>query len=240
LADCRTSAVSLERKNRLLSRGNELILVGSRDRTEISAKVTGSGGASMAAVFRKIAVLLGTFLGAVVICLFVAALIRDRNLVYATPERESAFLKNYTLDATIKPFVSPRWISSIGSGDSAGAGNRAAHYDKEFEARFAMRSDDRQALMTALAQNIATEIGKSGGRIIAESGDTSEGFRFEYAEGRSKGTILLSPVQRLDPDHLGGAHGRGPRKESLRTLCPDEIPVGFTVSAKETWSESEQ
>ena len=175
-------------------------------------------------------------LGAAV-CACGAALVYGTRTVYATPERESAFLKNYTLDPVLKPYVSPRWILLMNKSDSGGAGYGAAHFYKTFEVRFAMFSVDRQTFMLTLTQNIAMSLEDSGMRILENTGNDAEGFHFKYGDGKSVGTVTVTPVRQLDENHLGGAHGSGPRKESLRFLQPGEIPVEFTISANETWTK---
>ncbi len=162
-------------------------------------------------------------------------LISNMRLVYATPERRSTFLNDYSPESVIKPFTSTRWISDLGTGEGAAAGDGAANYTKMFEARFAMRSGDTQVLSAALAEGIIDELQKSGGRLVEQTRDDAGGFHFKYAEGRSAGTLTLTPVRRLDPDHLGGPNGVGPKKESLLFLQADEIPVEFSVSVEETW-----
>jgi hypothetical protein len=54
--------------------------------------------------------------------------------------------------------MSSRWIGSLGSSDVAEGGDGAATYKKTFEARFAMQSDDRQALASTLSCQILAEL----------------------------------------------------------------------------------
>ena len=180
-------------------------------------------------------VTIGVFVGGL-LSLIAAAVISEARMVYATPERRSAFLKTYTPDAVVKPFTSPRWSADFGSSDVSEAGQGRAEFKKMFDARMAIRSEDRKALTAALSQDIINELSNSGGWVYEKKGDANVGHRFKYVAGKSTGTISLTPVQQLDPDHLGGLYGDGPKKESLQFLHPDEVPVEFTISIEETWT----
>ncbi len=169
--------------------------------------------------------------------MYEAALLRDLNIVYPTPEHESDFLKSFALEPILKPYTSPRWIAGMGKSDGREAGYGTARYDKTFEARFAMYSADQQALMAALTQDIAMRLEGSGMRILERTGSGDEGFHFRYGSGRTLGTVTVTPVQQLDENHLGGIHGTGPKKKNLHGLRPGEIPVEFTIAAKETWTK---
>lgn len=165
--------------------------------------------------------------------IFAVALSGDDKMVYPTPELRSAFLDTYNPDSVIKPFMSPRWIGSLGNSDVPEGGSGTATFKKTFEARFAMQSHDRQRLANALRDQIVVEL-KASGVTFEQHGNDAEGFKFRYVEGKSAGSITLKPVQQLDEDHLGGPNGSGPSKLSLQFLQPGEIPVQVGVAVDET------
>jgi hypothetical protein len=183
---------------------------------------------------RTVAVLVfGGVLG-VVVTAIVGALILGSQTVYATPERRSAFLKTYTPNTVIKTFQSPGWYGGSGASDNPHAGEHAT-FQKMFDARFAMRSEDRKALTAALHQGIVDEVRDAGGWVYDTTGDDAVGYRLRYVDGKSIGTISVGPALELDPDHLGGLYADRPRKESLLNLSPGEIPVEVTISIEEIW-----
>jgi hypothetical protein len=106
-----------------------------------------------------------------------------------------------------------------------------------FELRFATSADDRQALLTALNTDIASRLQTSGAWLYGKTGNDADGYTFKYLDGRSVGTLTITPPHHLDEDHLGSPHGHGPAKESLQFLSPGEIPIGFTISAEEKWTK---
>jgi hypothetical protein len=170
----------------------------------------------------------------VVLTTIAGVLIMGSQTVYATPERRSAFLKTYTPDTVMNTFQSSAWNGGSGASDEAAAGEHAT-FRKMFDARFAMRSEDRKALTAALYQDIVDEVRNVGGWVYDTTGDDAVGYRLRYVDGKSIGTISLGPALELDPGHLGGLYADKPRKESLRNLSPGEIPVEVTISIEEIW-----
>jgi hypothetical protein len=157
--------------------------------------------------------------------------------LYPTPDKESAFLKTFAVAPVLKPYIRPRWISTIGESHSSEAGYGAVHFDKTLEAQFAMPLPDRHALMANLTQDIVGSLEASGMRILDNAGNDAQGFHLSYGDSHTSGIVTITPLRQLDEDRLGGDFGSGPKKESLRFLEPGEIPVEFTISAKETWTK---
>ena len=159
----------------------------------------------------------------------------NSRTVYATPERESTFLKSYSPDATIKGFAVPNWGITGSRGDSAGSGIGEATFRKDFDPRFVIRPEDRQELITALSQGIVSTLKQTGAYLTQQTGDAENGFQFKYTQGESAGTITLGPVVRLGNDH-GGADGSARSEPWFRFLNPDEIPVEVQMTIQETWT----
>jgi hypothetical protein len=163
------------------------------------------------------------------------AVIADSRTVYATPDRQSAFLREYTPENTIKGFAIPNWGVTGSSGNSAGAGVGEARFRKDFDSRFVIRPEDRHWLSMALTETIVAMIADTGAQLTEQTGNENNGFQFKYTEGKSAGTITLGPVVQLGNDH-SGANGSGLSKPWFRFLNPDEIPVEVQMTIRETWT----
>lgn len=149
----------------------------------------------------------------------------DSRMVYATPDRESAFLKSYSPDNTIKGFAIPNWGVTGSSGNSAGAGYGEARFKKDFDSRFVIRPEDRHGLSMALTETIVAMISDTGAQLTEQTGNENDGFQFKYTAGKSAGTITLGPVR------------QGPSKPWFRYLNPGEIPVQVQMTIRETWTK---
>ena len=118
----------------------------------------------------------------------------DRShLLYATPETESAFLKNYTPQHVIERFQCNE-SSSHAAGTGSGAGKDFVTHQASFSWFFAMRSDKLLPLITALNDDLAAQLSLNGAQILSRSGDARTGFHYDYSLGKSLGSVTISPV----------------------------------------------
>src|ERR1700690_2267381 len=80
----------------------------------------------------------------------------DRALtVYATPEMQTPFLRDYAPDGALDKFRISDYPGSTAGGTSAGAGLGFATHVKTLDQELLMRSSDRTALMAALDGAVA-------------------------------------------------------------------------------------
>jgi hypothetical protein len=116
------------------------------------------------------------------------------HTLYPTPETESAFLKNYTPHRAIERF---RWnLSSSNSGNNRtnAAGHEFVTHTAEFDEFFAMRSQKWMPLMNALRDDVEAQLVGNGAQILSQSGDSRDGFHFDYKLGNSFGSLKISPL----------------------------------------------
>ena len=127
------------------------------------------------------------------------------HTLYPTPETESAFLKNYTPQRVIEQF---RWnLSSSNSGNNRtnAAGREFVTHTAEFDEFFAMRSQKWMPLMNALRDDVEAQLVGNGAQILSRSGDSRDGFHFDYKLGNSFGSLTISPLAIGSPPPHGGA-----------------------------------
>lgn len=149
------------------------------------------------------------------------------HLLYATPETESAFLKNYTPQHVIERFQCNE-SSSHGRGSGGGAGKDFVTHQASFNWFFAMRSDKLLPLMTALNDDLTAQLSLNGAQILSRSGDARTGFRYDYRLGKSIGSVTISPVS-LD----SGIHRATPLPKCM-------VDVATKVELAEKWYPKEQ
>jgi hypothetical protein len=158
------------------------------------------------------------------------------SLVYPTPENESAFYKTYDLDQPLQPFVSPRHVSQESASSGGSAGRNAARVQRMITKVFALQGVDRHDLMAALSINISSQLERSGVQVTGVTGTATDGFQFSYVERNGKGTVVLKPVEIVDPYEVRAKSESHPEKTKLPPLCAGELPVRVTVVIDETWS----
>jgi hypothetical protein len=115
------------------------------------------------------------------------------HLLYATPETESAFLKNYTPQHVIERFQCNE-SSAHAAGSGGGAGKDFVTHQASFNWFFAMPSDKLLPLITALNDDLAVQLSLNGAQILSRSGDARTGFHYDYRLGKSLGSVTISPV----------------------------------------------
>jgi hypothetical protein len=126
------------------------------------------------------------------------------HTLYPTPETESAFLKNYTPHRAIERFRS-NLSSSSNSGRTNAAGREFVTHTAEFDEFFAMRSQKWMPLMNALRDDVEAQLVGNGAQILSQSGDSREGFHFDYKLGNSFGWLKISPLVISSPPPPLGA-----------------------------------
>ena len=149
------------------------------------------------------------------------------HLLYATPETESTFLKNYTPQHVIERFQCNE-TSSHADGRGNGAGKDFVTHQANFSWFFAMRSDKLLPLITALNDDLAAQLSLNGAQILSRSGDARTGFHYDYSLGKSLGSVTISPVS-LD----SGIQRAMPLPKSM-------VDVATKVELAEKWYPKQQ
>ena len=129
-------------------------------------------------------------------CIVVSVLlVQHRRIVYPDRETESAFLKNYAPQSAAEPFDSHQLNSLWSHYQSDAAGVGFATHSGGFQRKFAIRSEQWVSLMTALSDDVSTQLSRDGAQILAKTGDPRAGFHFDYKLGRSYGALTISPLE---------------------------------------------
>jgi hypothetical protein len=118
-----------------------------------------------------------------------------RRFVYRyTPglEHESLFLRNYSPRPVIESFNVQRSIE-IADGIGSSAGRKIVTNVRTISPAFAIQADCRPSLMTALSENLAAQLVRNGGNIVASGGDPQGEFRLSYRDGTSAGSVMVYP-----------------------------------------------
>jgi hypothetical protein len=115
------------------------------------------------------------------------------HTIYATPETESAFLKNYTPKRVIEQFEDEAGLSLL-NHNGGGAGSKFATHTAGFEVYFALRSEKWTPVMNALRDDVATQLAADGAQILSQSGDAHTGFHFDYKIGQKHGLADHLPL----------------------------------------------
>jgi hypothetical protein len=112
---------------------------------------------------------------------------------YPTPEKRSAFLRNYSPMPVIDSFKSKESSTSDASVGS-GAGEKFVTNERDFRADFAIEPEKRLPLMIALRDDLSAHLIRDGAIILTSSGDAASGFQFTYRLGRKAGSVTVSPL----------------------------------------------
>ena len=162
--------------------------------------------------------------GAILIVAGALVLARQHQLVYATPETESAFFQRYELEPIAKPFFSEKHVSALAGGESAGAGERSATHDKNFDYHFVIQTANWMPLMNAVAANMTDELRRTGADLISVSGDERQGFRYEYISGNTMGTAEIRPLEIPDL-----------QQQRPKCMRGNEATARLRVTIREEW-----
>lgn len=139
------------------------------------------------------------------------------DIVYPNPETESAFLKSYTLANAIVP-GSPL-ASGVSGPDSAHHG--CASHQREFQFWVAIPRGRDLAVMAGVRRDIESRLTRQGSQIIGASGDPLAGFQYDYAVGKTKGSVFIDPL--VLADSFASQAG------------PGQLAVKLRVRISETW-----
>lgn len=90
--------------------------------------------------------------------------------------------------------------------------------------------------MTALGEDIASQLDRSGVRVTGMTGTENDGFQFSYVERNGKGTVGLKPVELVDPYEVRVRSHAHPEETTLPPLYAGELPVSVTIVIVETWA----
>jgi hypothetical protein len=126
------------------------------------------------------------------------------HTLYPTPETESAFLGNYTPQRVIERFQC-NLPSSYSHPSGGEAGREFVTHTAGFEEFFAMKSQKWMPLMNALRDDAETQLVGNGAKILSQSGDSRDGFHFDYKLGKSFGSLNISPLAISSPPPRRGA-----------------------------------
>jgi hypothetical protein len=124
----------------------------------------------------------------------VAAIGHLRYRYSPSVEHESAFLRNYSPRPVIELFAFKQVPLSIGDGTGSVAGWKFVTNERKIDPTFAIPTDMRIPLMTALSEDMAAQLTRDGSTIISRSGDPTSGFHFSYKDATSVGSVTLSPL----------------------------------------------
>jgi hypothetical protein len=153
----------------------------------------------------------------------VFVLFHQHQLVYPTPETETAFLRQYNPEGTAKPYFS-QYIWWMSGGQSSGAGEQSATHGKDFDYHFVIETSNRMPLMTTLAADMTKELRQAGAEVTSVSGDERQGFRFEYVSGNTIGSATINPLE--IPDQ---------QQKPSRCMRGDEATARLKVTIREEW-----
>jgi hypothetical protein len=158
------------------------------------------------------------------------------SYVYPTPETQSAFLKNYTPEGVAARFASTKYSfhESMGGGPSE-AGREFATHERNFERYFVIQAKDWMPLMTALREDVSSQLVSQGIQIPDQTGDPRDGFQFQYNSGKTLGTVNVEPLKMVAPEDAIGHLTSG----RPNTICEGEAAVKLRVSLQEKYFKHE-
>jgi hypothetical protein len=158
--------------------------------------------------------------------LILRVIVSDAEIVYPSPETQSAFLRSYTLAEAIAPLSPLR--SQLSGPDSAGRG--CAFHQRESQSWLLIASGNSPALMAAVRQDLESRLSRDGSQIVAEKGNASERFQYDYAVGKTKGSVIVDPLVIADAASVAGQAG----------LRPGQLAVKLHVQISETWYKASE
>lgn len=157
-----------------------------------------------------------------------SAILNDALTVYATPEMQSQFLRDYNPEQVFGHFRASSFPGSRATGGDAGAGFGFATHSKHVDQELIIRYADRGALMKTLDRDMASLLTGTGAQILENSGNDRDGFHLRYTSGKITGTAIIMP-----PEPIVSSV-----KYLRQLLRPGEVDVLIRISMKETWFKS--
>jgi hypothetical protein len=124
----------------------------------------------------------------------VAEWIEQSLWYFPTPDKPSAFLRSYAPEKIVESFASQQYCRQTGYGTSSAAGRKYVTNTRSVEPMFAIRAEDRVALLVALKSDMSAQLIRNRAEILSERGDPDSGFRFTYRLGKNLGTATIPPL----------------------------------------------
>ena len=153
------------------------------------------------------------------------SVVENALTVYATPEMQSPFLQAYTANQVFDRFRDANFSGSQGSGAAAGAGRGFATHEKNIDQELIMQWTDGPALLSALDNDMTSLLAATGAQILSHTGNDIDGFHIRYVEGKSAGTVVIKPAERIP----------NPEQYCRQPLHPGEAAVWVRIRIEETW-----
>ena len=125
------------------------------------------------------------------VVVFIAAM--QHHPVYATPNTESAFLRNYSPKHALAPYKTEADGEWWSDGKAEGAGEGYAHRQLDFHGEIAILGNDLTPLTNALNEDVRQQLSHSGAKILDQSASLEHGFRYSYQSGKSLGELIVAP-----------------------------------------------
>ena len=158
--------------------------------------------------------------------LFLVSVINSQLYIYPTPERQSAFLKNYSPDTVIEQFQCKNEGAQTSHSLMAGAGRKFVRRESAFRPRFVIKSKDWMPFMVALEHDLYSQLSQQGAEILSQTGDPREGYRIEYQSDKSFGEVAVEPLTLISVTSVSGP----------RAILPDdEQAVDLRITIQEKW-----
>jgi len=168
-----------------------------------------------------------TQLGIAAFAVFLITISRNNDSVGNIPNRESAFLRQYTPQAVVATLrydgFSDRWAE----GTCEVGCTRSTTAWRTFEGTFAIPSAQCLPLMDAVRDDIATQLVQQKAKIRRVSGDSQDGFNIDYEMDNILGSVTIFPLQVFA--------GTSKRDWSAPGPPPATIPVTLKVRLDEKW-----
>jgi hypothetical protein len=172
-----------------------------------------------------LSVALGVLLVFAFLVLVSWAVIDNALTVYATPEMQSPFLQAYNPNQAFDRFRDSTFSGSRGSAAGAGAGRGFATHEKSIDQELIMQWTDGPALLSALENDTTSLLAATGAQILSHTGNDIDGFHIRYVEGKSTGTVVIKPPERIP----------NPEQYWRQPLHPGEAAVWVRIRIEETW-----
>lgn len=159
----------------------------------------------------------------VLVAVLVSVYVEQARWVYPTPETQSIFLKTYTPKQVLDRFAAVQTMQ-VASDRGDGAQVGFVTHKENIEPTLSIRSGDWVALNQALRDDIAARLTAQGADILQESGNAPDGFKLQYAMGKSEGTVTLEPLKSLPGSPLGPG-----------VSAPGTVTVRAHIQIEENW-----
>lgn len=152
--------------------------------------------------------------------------IAHARYVYPTPETQSDFLKTYSPIDMVNLFKEKYSSHASTSGESI-AGYRFVTHRADRQEYFVVKTEAKPALVSAIQDDISTQLLKVGARITAQT-QTASGIEIRYEVGNTRGLVSITAPEGVDPRTVAGPLG----------ICADEAAIKLRVRIAETWSKA--